>query len=70
MTIYTEEQLDGLKAAARVVSEVLRRMYHAEDVGDGSTLVGPKGSVTAQYEHTLVVGRQGPIVLTDLRGLP
>ena len=42
----------------------------AEDVGDGWTLVGPKGSVTAQYEHTLVVGRQGAIVLTDLRGLP
>jgi methionyl aminopeptidase len=43
---------------------------HAEDAGDGWTLVGPKGSVTAQYEHTLVVGKKGPIVLTDLRGLP
>jgi len=43
---------------------------HAQDVGDGWTLVGPKGSVTAQYEHTLVVGRHGPIVVTDLRGLP
>src|SRR5512146_788493 len=41
----------------------------AEDAGDGWTLVGPKGSVTAQYEHTLVVGRRGPIVVTDLRGL-
>lgn len=41
----------------------------AEDAGDGWTLVGPRGSVTAQYEHTLVVGRQGPIVVTDLRGL-
>lgn len=41
----------------------------AEDVGDGWTLVGPVGSVTAQYEHTLVVGRCGPIVVTDLRGL-
>ena len=42
----------------------------AEDAGDGWTLVGPKGSVTAQYEHTLIVGRHGPIVVTDLRGLP
>jgi methionyl aminopeptidase len=42
----------------------------AADAGDGWTLVGPKGSVTAQYEHTIVVGRQGPIVLTDLHGLP
>jgi methionine aminopeptidase len=33
-------------------------------------LVGPKGSVTAQYEHTVVVGPHGPIVVTDLRGLP
>jgi methionine aminopeptidase len=40
------------------------------DAGDGWTLVGPKGSVTAQYEHTLVVGRQGPIVVTNLPGLP
>jgi methionyl aminopeptidase len=165
MTIHTEEQLDGLKSAAHVVSEVLRRMCHAAepgmttatlaalgaavqevrpgarlnrighaiervarrsslrvvrnlcshgvgsalheeptditgyfephdprvmhegmvftiepflstkarravDAGDGWTLVGPKGSVTAQYEHTIVVGRQGPIVLTDLHGLP
>ena len=41
----------------------------AEDAGDGWTLVGPKGSVTAQYEHTIVVGRNGPIVLTNLDGL-
>jgi methionyl aminopeptidase len=41
----------------------------AEDAGDGWTLVGPKGSVTAQYEHTLIVGPRGPIVVTDLRGL-
>ncbi len=42
----------------------------ADDAGDGWTLVGPKGSVTAQYEHTLVVGRHGPIVVTNLLGLP
>lgn len=40
----------------------------AEDAGDGWTLIGPKGSVSAQYEHTLVVGRHGPIVVTDLSG--
>lgn len=42
----------------------------AMDGGDGWTLVGPKGSVTAQYEHTVIVGRNGPIVVTDLGGLP
>ena len=40
----------------------------ADDAGDGWTLVGPKDSVTAQYEHTIVVGRNGPIVVTDLHG--
>lgn len=39
----------------------------AMDAGDGWTLVGPAGSISAQYEHTLVVGRNGPIVVTDLR---
>lgn len=38
----------------------------ALDTGDGWTLVGPAGSISAQYEHTLVVGRNGPIVVTDL----
>jgi methionyl aminopeptidase len=42
----------------------------ADDAGDGWTLVGPKGSITAQYEHTLIVGRQGPIIVTTLSGLP
>lgn len=39
----------------------------AVETGDGWTLVGPAGSLSAQYEHTLVVGRHGPIVVTDLR---
>lgn len=43
---------------------------HATDAGDGWTLVGPKGSITAQYEHTVIVGRHGPIIVTNLSGLP
>ena len=46
------------------------RAREAAEVGDGWTLVGPKGSITAQYEHTVVVGRHGPIVMTNLSGLP
>jgi methionyl aminopeptidase len=42
---------------------------YADDAGDGWTLVGPRGSVTAQYEHTLVVGPRGPIVVTNFDGL-
>ena len=38
----------------------------AQDTGDGWTLAGPKGGITAQYEHTVVVGRNGPIVVTEL----
>lgn len=43
---------------------------YAQDAGDGWTLVGPRGSVTAQYEHTVVVGHRGPIVITQLSDLP
>jgi methionyl aminopeptidase len=35
-----------------------------EEAGDGSTLVGAKGNLSAQYEHTVVVTRRKPIVLT------
>lgn len=41
----------------------------ADDAGDGWTLIGPKGSITAQFEHTLVVGAHGPIVVTNFHGL-
>ncbi len=37
----------------------------AAEAGDGWTLIGPKGGLTAQYEHTIVVGAQGPIVVTS-----
>src|ERR1700759_3572985 len=33
MTIHTEEELEGLKSAGRVVSDVLRRMCHAAEPG-------------------------------------
>lgn len=41
----------------------------ADDAGDGWTLIGPKGSITAQFEHTLVVGARGPIIVTNFHGL-
>lgn len=37
--------------------------HEVEDVGDGWTLANP-GYFTAQYEHTLVVTKDGPILLT------
>jgi methionyl aminopeptidase len=42
----------------------------AYDAGDGWTLVGPKGSISAQYEHTIVVGPHGPIIVTNFDDLP
>jgi methionyl aminopeptidase len=33
MTIHTEAELEGLKAAGRLVSEVLRRMCRAAEPG-------------------------------------
>ncbi|HZF28797.1 MAG TPA: type I methionyl aminopeptidase [Gammaproteobacteria bacterium] len=35
-----------------------------EEAGDGWTLVGTEGNLSAQYEHTLIVTRGEPIILT------
>ena len=37
--------------------------HEVEDTGDGWTLANP-GYVTAQYEHTLIVTKDGPVILT------
>ena len=37
---------------------------HADDHDDGWTLITEPGILTAQYEHTLVVTKRGPIVVT------
>jgi methionyl aminopeptidase len=37
--------------------------HEVEDTGDGWTLANP-GYLTAQYEHTLVVTKDGPILIT------
>jgi methionyl aminopeptidase len=35
-----------------------------EEAGDGWTLVGAEGNLSAQYEHTLIVTRGEPIIVT------
>ena len=35
-----------------------------EEAGDGWTLVGARGNLSAQYEHTMIVTRGAPIVVT------
>lgn len=35
-----------------------------EEAGDGWTLVGTQGNLSAQYEHTVIVTRGDPIILT------
>ena len=35
-----------------------------EEAGDGWTLVGTQGNLSAQYEHTLIVTRGEPIIVT------
>jgi methionyl aminopeptidase len=37
---------------------------HVKEAGDGWTLVGAAGNLSAQYEHTLIVTRGSPIVVT------
>lgn len=41
------------------------RNREVRDGGDGWTLVGKPGSMSAQYEHTMVITRGQPIVLTQ-----
>lgn len=38
---------------------------HVEEAADGWTLVGAKDNLSAQYEHTLIVTRNDPIILTE-----
>jgi len=40
------------------------RSRWVEDRGDGWTLVGDPGNLSAQYEHTLIITRGAPIVVT------
>jgi methionyl aminopeptidase len=40
------------------------RSTRVKEASDGWTLVGAKGNLSAQYEHTLIVTRAEPIVLT------
>lgn len=35
-----------------------------KEAGDGWTLVGAKGNLSAQYEHTMVITEQQPIIVT------
>jgi methionyl aminopeptidase len=40
------------------------RSTWAEQTGDGWTLAGERGNLSAQYEHTLIITRGSPIVVT------
>jgi methionyl aminopeptidase len=35
-----------------------------DEAADGWTLVGARGNLSAQYEHTMIVTRAQPIVVT------
>jgi len=37
---------------------------HVDAAGDGWTLVGAPGNISAQYEHTMIITRGAPIVVT------
>ena len=38
---------------------------HVEENGDGWTLVGAPGNLSAQYEHTMIITRGAPLVVTQ-----
>jgi methionyl aminopeptidase len=41
------------------------RASHVEEAEDGWTLVAPAGNLSAQYEHTMIVTRGRPIIVTQ-----
>jgi methionyl aminopeptidase len=36
-----------------------------EETGDGWTLAGVRGNLSAQYEHTMIITKGAPIVVTQ-----
>jgi len=42
------------------------KSHHVEEADDGWTLVGARGNLSAQYEHTIIVTRGAPIVVTAI----
>lgn len=42
---------------------------YASTLNDGWTLVGNRGGFVAQHEHTIIVTKEQPIVLTEMNGI-
>jgi methionyl aminopeptidase len=53
---------EGLVITIEPFLSTKSRIVH--EAGDGWTLVGATGNLSAQYEHTLIVTRGDPIVVT------
>jgi methionine aminopeptidase len=54
MSITSQEELEGMRRAGRLVGLA----------ADGWTYATLDGSLTAHYEHTIVVTNDAPIILT------
>jgi len=61
MSIESEDELDGLRRAGRMVAVVLRELRRS---GDGWTFLTADGALAAHEEHTIVVTGGAPLVLT------
>lgn len=55
MTIEIQDDVVALKRIGRVVTET----------SDGWTLAGANGNLSAQYEHTMIITKGAPIVVTQ-----
>lgn len=69
MTIESEADVVALQRIGGIVSSVFHDMLAAAsrlvtESGDGWTLVGARGNLSAQYEHTMIITRGEPIVVT------
>jgi len=81
VSIETEEELEALQAAGRVVAESLAAMRSAVHPGTTTAELdavaahvfrragarsGPQPERAAHVEHTVVIGRERPVVLTRI----
>ena len=66
---YYNKQNDDLMVNGMVLAIetfISTKAEHVEELEDGWTLVTPDGSWTSQFEHTVVVQNNEPIILTKL----
>ena len=64
MSINSPEQFERLRACGMIVGKALRWLRKCAPAKDGWTYRTVDGSLSAHYEHTMVITRGEPVLLT------